>query len=144
MASGASMPSVEATKGWNDSRRVSQMDWYLRRFADSWFNKTFSGSWARVDALSRLVMRTSIIALVPRSKRPRMAMSPRSCVVGVGVGLGWVGMSGGVVVVGVSWWMCWPVGMADVGVLERLGSMVMADGGKISVAMASISWRISL
>jgi hypothetical protein len=61
VASGASMPSVEATKGWKDSRRVSQMDWYLRRFADSWLSKTFSGSWARVDALSRLVMRTSII-----------------------------------------------------------------------------------
>jgi hypothetical protein len=41
-----------------------------------------SGSWNRYEMLStRLAILTSMMAFVPRSKRPWMAMSPRSWVV---------------------------------------------------------------
>jgi hypothetical protein len=40
--------------------------------------------------------------------------------------------------------MCWPVGIVVAGAVERDGSMVMAVGWKISVAMAPSSLRILL
>jgi hypothetical protein len=43
VASGASMPSVEATKGWKDSQRDSQIFWYLCCLADSVLMRTFFG-----------------------------------------------------------------------------------------------------
>jgi hypothetical protein len=56
-----------------------------------------------------------------------------------------VSAGGSVVVVVVLLLMGCPVGrIMEVGVWERTGSMVMAVGGNISVAIAPSSWRISL
>ena len=87
---------------------------------------------------------TSIMALVPRSKRPRMAMSPRSRLLIAGVAGVVVATGRSVVGAGVSWWMCCPVGMVEAGVVERVGSRVMAEDGKSSWVMAPSSSRISL
>jgi hypothetical protein len=40
--------------------------------------------------------------------------------------------------------MCWPVGTVVAGVVERAGSIVIAEGWNISVAMAPSWLRISL
>jgi hypothetical protein len=62
-----------------------------------------SGSWDLYEMLSRLAILTSMMAFVPRSKRPRMAKSPRSWVVVAVCAGGVVVWAGGSIAGAVKW-----------------------------------------